>query len=366
MVGNPGFLNRVSNAGHRDLLPRIILRNQLIQTGDATMDRARIYDIIYALAAKGGREEALFGSCGQAAREAFARSLAGDSFPELWFEIPLAGKPWMDFHALVAYEDVAGARTAFAGHGGAYAEALAWFAAQGPGKVRQLALSYDTHVGNIEVPAVQLLVDGPDPAVPLAFLDVVGRPELRDSYSGFTHAMPKTWYACYTGVFPGRDAADADLWLRVECIVGDECQQAYAQDAAALREHLAAVGMGEFDDSLVSGIQELARSSFPLELQFNVGVDGAVLPVLSASVRFQPTDWTEAGRRAEIGRLAAWLQSLGLADERCGLLAQTAFAKRVQHGGESTTVSCFPAFVKLRWREGMAPDAKAYLMARIE
>ena len=256
------------------------------------MDRARIYDIIYALAAKGGREEALFGSCGPAAREAFARSLTGDAFPELWFEIPLAGKPWMDFHALVSYEDVAGARAAFAGHGGAYAEALAWFAAQGPDKVRQLALSYDTHVGNIEAPAVQLLVDGPDPAVPLAFLAAASRPDLRDAYSGFTRAMPSEWYACYTGVFPGRDAADADPWLRVECIVGDECQQAYAEDAAALREHLASVGMGEFDDSLVSGIQELARSSFPLEFQFNVGADGAALVLVAFRIGLGKTaDW---------------------------------------------------------------------------
>ena len=35
-------------------------------------------------------------------------------------------------------------------------------------------------------------------------------------------------------------------------------------------------------------------------------------------------------------------------------------------GGESIAVSRFPAFMKLRWRGGMAPDAKAYLMVRIE
>ncbi|MBQ9043368.1 MAG: hypothetical protein IJ111_11225 [Eggerthellaceae bacterium] len=328
------------------------------------MDRTRLYDILYALAAEGGREAALFGDCGPTAREAFARSLAGGGFPELWFELPLAGDPWMDFHSLTSYQDVAGTQAAFAGHDGAYADALAWFAEQEPGKVRQLALSYDTHVRDVEHPAVQLLVNGPDPSVPLAFLEAAGRPDLRDSYSGFTRSMPQEWYACYTGVFPGRDAADADPWVRVECIVGDKCQKAYAEDASTLQEHLRQIGLDSISKDAIPGIQELARSPFPLEFQFNVGPGGMALPALSASVRFQPNDWADMGRSVEIGRLAGWLQSLGLADGRCGLLPQTVFAKRVDRDGESATVSCFPAFVKLRWREGQAPDAKTYLMAR--
>lgn len=329
------------------------------------MDRARIYDIIYALVAGAGREGSLFGDCGPVAREAFSRSLAGDAFPELWFELPLAGKPWMDFHALTSYGDVAGTQAAFDGHGGAYADALAWFAGQEPGKVRQLALSYDTSEGDAERPAVQLLVDGPDPSVPLAFLEAAGRADLRGAYAGFISAMPPEWYACYTGVFPGRDAADADPWVRVECIVGDGCQQAYADSAEILREHLAGVGMTEFDADLASGVQELARSPFPLELQFNVESGGAALPVLSASILFRPGDWFDAEQRGKIGRFASWMQTRGLADGRCEALAQAAFAKRVNHSDESASISCFPAFVKLRWRDGQPPDAKAYLVARV-
>lgn len=328
------------------------------------MDRMWLYDILYALAAQNGREEALFGDCRLAARESFTRSLVGDVFPELWFEIPLAGNPWLDFHALLSYSDVAGMQPGFAGHGGAYADTFVWFAGQEPGKVRQLALSYDTSAGNIDTPAVQLLVDGPDPSVPLAFLEAAGRPELRSAYEGFVGAMPPEWYACYTGVFPGRDAV-GDPWVRIECIVGDECQRMYANDIGSLQAHLAGIGMQKVDDDLFAGVRKLAQSPFPLELQFNVAPDGTALPVLSASVRFQPDDWVNANRREQIGRLAAWLQTRGLADKRCGLLAQTAFSKHVEHAGESATISCFPAFVKLRWREGQAPDAKAYLMAQV-
>lgn len=55
-----------------------------------------IYDIIYALMAQEGREAALFGDGAPLAHEAFERSLAGAAFPELWFELPLAGDPWFD------------------------------------------------------------------------------------------------------------------------------------------------------------------------------------------------------------------------------------------------------------------------------
>ena len=332
------------------------------------MDRMRLYDITYALAAGSGREAALFGDCGPAAREAFARSLASGAFPELWFEIPLAGDPWLDFHALVSHRDMAGAQASFAGHGGAYADALSWFAGQGPGRVRQLALSYDTSSGDVEHPAVQLLVNAPDPSVPLEFLEAAGRPDLRGAYAGFIGAMPPEWYACYVGIFPGRNAAGADPWVRVECIVGDSCQRAYTQDAGTLRDHLTRIGIRDADalgTGLVAGVQALARSPFPLELQFNIGAEGKALPALSASVRFQPQDWNSDEGRVAIGRLAGWLQERGLADGRCALLPQTVFAKRAQRDSESSTITCFPAFVKLRWREGLPADAKAYLMASI-
>lgn len=330
------------------------------------MDFMTLYDILYALTAKDGREAKLFGTCAPAAREAFARSLVGEEFPELWFEIPLAGKPWLDFHALTSYKSVAGTQATFAGHGGIYADALAWFAAQEPHKVRQLALSYDTSAYDVDNPAVQLLVDGYGTAMPLAFLGAAGRPDLCTPFDTFIRRIPDGWYACYVGVFPGRDSACSNPWVRIECIVGDEWQQIYAENSATLRQHLSSVGLNHLDESAIDSIQRLARSPFPLEFQFNVGPDGKALPALSASVRFQAKDWQSCTRLGTIGRLAGWLQSCGLADERCGLLTQTAFAKRVTHGSESHLLSCFPAFVKLHWREGMPPDAKAYLLAQVE
>ena len=328
------------------------------------MNQIDLYDILYALTAIDGREAALFGTCGPAAREAFSRSLAGEAFPELWFEIPLASEPWMDFHALTHYNDVAGKQVAFSGLSGAYDSALAWFAQQPEHTVRQIALSYDTSTGNVDTPAVQLLVDRGGLAMPLGFLEAAGRPDAKESFRTFIERMPDPWYACYVGVFPSRNTNAASPWVRVECIVGDELQSAYATDAAVLREHLAGVGLDAgVIDQVVGSIQELARSPFPLELQFNVGQDGAAAPVVSASVRFQPSDWTRAERIAVMANLMTWTQAQGLADDRWKLLGNTVFSKRASHEGQEALLSCFPAFLKLRWREGKAPDAKTYLLA---
>ncbi len=327
------------------------------------MDCKKLYEIVYALAARDGREAVLFGADGPAAREAFTRSLSCDDFPEVWFELPLQGKPWLDFHSLVAYKDVAGKQPSYAGHDGFYNDGLSWFASQEPGKVRQLALSYDTSTGDVESPAVQLLVNGRDPSVSLGYLDAVGRDDLCPAYQTFVQSIPKEWYPCYTGVFPRRSTASDDPWVRIECLVGDTKQQAYEKDVSLLRKDLASIGLVDLNAELIFGTHMLACSPFPLELQFNVGPDGVAQPTLSATVRFFPADWTNEERKEQIAKLMERLQEMGLVDDRWTLLEEVAYAERVKFGEESVSISCIPAFLKLRWREAQPPDAKAYLVA---
>lgn len=321
------------------------------------IERERLYDFIYALAARDGRDAVLFGKGAPAAREAFARGLCGDTFPELWFELPLAGDAWFDVHMLFSRENMRGDES-FAGFGGAYAEALAWFTrSEG---TRQLALSFDSGSNDVLRPAVQLLLDTNNMAATRGFLTAVGHADLAGAYRSFVARMPKNWYACYSGVFPER--ADSG-WVRIECIVDETAQQAYASDLDSLRAHLAKVGISEAEKTMIAHISELARSPFPLELQFDVWRDGRTLPRLSASVRFQPHDWVEAGSLEHVERLFAKAKEWELADDRWRRLRETAFCKRAAWGAESATLWCFPAFLKVRWRKEHGLDAKTYLMA---
>ncbi|MDO4400194.1 MAG: hypothetical protein Q4D27_04515 [Coriobacteriia bacterium] len=115
--------------------------------------RLFLLEVLYALAARGGREAVLFGDDAPAAREAFSRSLIGPKFPEVWFELPLSGEPWFDLHALYESCEPPHVGSVPAASDAAVDPALLeWYAgAQG---VRQLALSWDTGSGCADEPAI--------------------------------------------------------------------------------------------------------------------------------------------------------------------------------------------------------------------
>ena len=237
------------------------------------------FQIRYALAASGGREAALFGDSFPAALEAFGKSVAGDYFPEIWFEVPLMGDPWFDLHALVSRGDVDPTVIPSLGVGEDVAAGFRWFAERDE-DVRQLALSWDTGSGNAETPAVQLLVAGEDPSVSYDFLNAVGRPDAADAYVALRNRLPRGWFACYSGTFPQRERP----LLRVECIPIEDLQQAYAEDEELLGRHLRQLGFDAFGDTLLPRCRELADTPFQIEYQLDVTPDGTQTTTLGRGV----------------------------------------------------------------------------------
>ena len=326
------------------------------------MDRIMLYNVLYALAARGGREEALFGASAPAARAAFARSLAGDEFPEIWFEIPLAGDPWFDLHVLTSRESLSPDTNIPESFASEARSTLAWFAMQ-ESIVKQLALSWDTGQGPAEHPALQLLVGTSRAQVTCDFLDAAGRPDAKGSYRTFVESLPDGWFACYAGVFPARPGHN----LRVECIPTRDLQHAYTNDPALLVRHLSQVGLAEPGGTLAARCQMMAQTPFRLEFQFDVEPDGRAGRTFGASLRFakppREGNWEGFVTSGSAGALMRKVESWGLADERWRLLEEAIFANRLSKDGESHSLYCYPAFCKLRWRDGEPLDAKAYLIA---
>ncbi|MBQ9021018.1 MAG: hypothetical protein IJ113_03235 [Eggerthellaceae bacterium] len=380
------------------------------------MNYGIIYNLIYAQAALDGREAALFGDCASRADDVFERSFVGSSFPEVWFELPLLGEPWFDLHVLTSRESLmdgaasaAGRAPQCAGTSGAaepapqcagtsgaaepaprrtgtaeaaesaprrtgtaeavepapqifYPEVFEWFATQATDG-RQLALSHDISKGLVDNPAVQLLLYHRNDDTMGGFFQAAGRPDAVGAYRAFMERKPQDWFACYAGVFPSR----ADMGLRVECIPTEEMQQAYAQDAALLEAHLNQLGISTAGTTIIPWCQSFARLPFRIEFQFNIAPDGTAEPTLGLSARFllpgdnKPEAIFKTSGAA--GQLMEQLEAWGLADDRWRLLPATAFSRCVSFQGESMRLYCFPTFVKIRWRNGEAHDAKAYLIA---
>lgn len=322
----------------------------------------RIYDILYAYVARDGRDGALFGDGFPYSRLAFEMSCPGDAFPEIWFELPLKGEPWFDFHALTGVETLDPGMEFAPERTGGYPGVFKWFAdAQG---VRQLALSWDLHKGDLSHPALQLLVR--DSTMHVPFLELAGGAGAVSSYRAFETRAPRHWLPCYTGLFPGRD----DFGVRVECIPGDGWQKRYAADAELLESDLRQTGLPFLSESIISRCHELARTPFALEFQFDVRPDGTTGETFSASVRFDNPDAPDASAPFDVGGAAGELmeqiESWGLADGRWRLLADAMVSKRVERENESMVMGCYPAFIKLRWHRGEPLDAKAYLIGLFE
>ncbi len=325
-------------------------------------DRAMLYSIIYALVALDGRAETLFGDGASLAYEAFTRSGMGKKFPELWFELPLLGRPWFDLHVLVAQGDFEPGTTFTPETSGNNPEAFAWFANQ-KNYVRQLALSWDVSSGDIEQPAVQLLLRTNSAQTTCGFLSAVGRDDATDSYRAFLKKLPPDWFACYTGVFPRRTVP----FLRIECTINRSIQDAYAKDISILEKHLRQVGLTNLDGTILPWCHVLAKSSFDLEFQFDVDPTGCASTTFSASVRFQAPIEESATKSfdpyGEAGKLMKRIEQWGLADDRWQLLSDTIVSQKVTRKGKSSSLYCYPAFIKLRWKNGEPLDAKTYLIA---
>ncbi len=336
-----------------------------------------LYQLIYALAAKNGRDRVLFGDCAPQAFEAFRHSNASSAFPELWFELPLLGDPWFDLHALTSRDALDPNACFDPSTTGGYPETFAWFARQD--NVRQLALSWDIGSRGANAPAIQLLVNSDDPMTTYGFLEAAGAPEAIEAYRTLRERLPRDWYPCYTGVFPTRRWADSPREARatddtvppmhVECIPSTKTQRAYADDITLLEEHLRLVGIEDMNETLLERCQYLARTPFALEFQLEVGTAGRLGSTFGASLRFTfPGDDTEKSYRVDgaAGDLMRQVEAWGLADERWRTLEETTFAKRLSRDDEDLRLYCFPTFIKLRWRDGEPLDAKAYLMAGIQ
>lgn len=326
------------------------------------IDHMTLYDTIYALVAGEGRGEALLGGCGPLAREAFRRSLAGDEFPIVWFEVPMRGNPRFDLHVALG-RDALRAGVEFAeGAGNGYDELLRWYEECEPGGAG-LAFAYDVSDGRIEAPAIHVNVNGKSLQDPDTFFRIAGGEDAPPLYQDFVGRLPQGWRVWYAGVHPGRPGSP----VRVDCFVEQELQEAYAAEPALLERDLRSCGFAAIGPELPQLTKLVCTSEFALELQFDVMRDGSVGPTLGLSASFPIAVASKTRPLFEQGGAAAELlgsiQGMGLADDRWRQLPGAIFTKLVKLPESTVVLYNMPTFVKVRMRDGALMDAKLYLQA---
>lgn len=324
------------------------------------LDFASVYDTLYLLAARDGRREALFGDCASLAHEAFMRSLAGDEYPTVWFELPLTGAARFDLHVALSREALRPKTRFRTGAGNGYNELLAWYADVESGG-NGLAFAYDVGKGSIDKPAVHVNINGSPLSDMGRFFELTAGVGAAERYARFASRLPEGWHIWYAGVHPGRAGAP----VRVDCFVEPTLREAYAHDLGLLDEDLRSCGFKASTRALHELAEPVLKSPFALELQFDVLGDEEVGPTLGISCglprRGALREALEEGGPFE--GLMGTLGALDLADDRWRQVPKTRYSRLVSIEGTGLLLCCAPSFVKLRMCEGEPLDAKVYLIS---
>ena len=326
------------------------------------LDRLSIYDAIYLLSAEGPVEEALYGSCAALAHTAFERSLIGDEFPIIWFEVPLTGEPRFDLHVAISRTALKSGVSFLPGAGSGYDELFRWYAEEEVGGAG-LAFAFDVSEGRIDQPAVHVNVNNAPLDDVHRFFDLAAGEGAAERFAGFVARLPRGWNVWYTGVHPGRPGAP----VRVDCFVNKECQSLYLEDLALFEADLKALGFEAMSPALFDVARLVLASPYNLELQFDVMADGSCGPTIGISAAFTMRSamhmrplFEENGAAAQ---LMEGIEGLGVADGRWRYVPRAMYSSVTSVNDERLMLYCLPTFVKVRVRNGALLDAKLYFQA---
>lgn len=324
---------------------------------------AEAFDALYVLASGNGREEALFGDSFELARPAFQRTLIGDSYPAIYLEFPLLGKPCFDF--LTVYGDVEPGSQFAPGAGFGYQNMFDWFSEidKADGAV-SCGIECDISTGETTIAGVYLQQRTQTELV-APFLDSIDEGGRTQAYFDVLSRMPKGWPPSYVGLFPGR----AGTPMRIGGYMSHDELQRCADDPSHLRNRFQQIGFSAFDAPMLERCSEFMRIAPSVDFQFDIMPNGTLGDTFGLSLSFNETYPREARACMETGygsTLMQTLQDWGLADDRWKMIAGAAFARHVgyerEDGSEGRFALCIRFnFAKVKFKGCEPQPAKFYL-----
>lgn len=324
------------------------------------------YQVLWLQLADDGRQSVLLGDRALNARMAVLPFMVGEKFPNVYFEFPLAGDPFLD--VTVLYDRVApGTRVeseAAAGTDGAFD----WYAVEKPNHAN-ISFGFELDTSNPELPRAAVHFQ-PRASIELVepFCESIGEQEKGKLYLAFAKRMPKGWDLSFFGMFRGRP----DSPLRICGYLNEDEKVACANDPGRLAAVFDEIGFKAYDATMLEQISVLlGMAPRGYDFQFDVLPDGSLTDVFAIDVQFdieQPQVVRGLFKDGPIADLFGKLQEWGIADERWKLGADIAFARALpvelddgSVGRYSLTV--FPQWAKVRWRNGVLDPAKLYCYA---
>lgn len=330
------------------------------------LTHADAFQVLLLQAGDEGRGPVLFGASQARARELLLPFLISKDFPDVYFEHPLLGEPFLDVTVLYGQlEPGVRVGSALAGEHGAMFDWYARACTDLPGV--SCGFELDTKEEQPPVAAVHFQPRGNVDLV-RPFFEAAGEPGRAELYLDLAERMPDGWSLDFFGLFRGRPKSP----LRVCGYLGREEKAVCAGDTAHLAAVFDEVGFSAYDDAMLSQISKLMEAApTALDFQFDVYPDGHLGETFAIDIRFgidQPEAVRAAFKHGSGAHVMGLLQAWGAADDRWKLGVQAAFARalpvELPDGGKARyALTLMPQWVKARWTDGVLQVSKLYHLA---
>lgn len=322
-----------------------------------------VFDALYSIAARDGREEALFGRTIELARPIYQKTLIGNGYPTAYLEFPLLGEPRFDLLSVHGYVEP-GAKFA-PGAGFGYQAMFDWFSSLGISDKVSCGIELDCGDGETERAGVYFQQRKRAELV-VPFLESVGEGARARSYEDVCARSPHGWPPSYVGLFPGRPGSP----LRIGGYMSDSVRRACANDPKELARAFDAIGFAAYDAPMLRRCAEFMGKAPSVDFQFDIMADGSLGSTFGLSLSFNETRPGGAHACMEEGygaNIMGMLEDWGLADDRWRLIADAAFARHVaferEDGSEGRFALCVLFnYAKVKFTNCEPQPAKFYLL----
>ena len=326
-----------------------------------------LFHVLLLQAADEGRGKALFGPSVKRVREALPPFMKGAGLPDVYFEFPLAGEPFLD--VTVLYGELGGDTHIDSPAAQGTDGMLAWYegARREHGDIA-CGFELDTKRAGLPLAAIHFQPRRNTHLV-RPFCETIGEQLRGELYLAQAARMPDGWPLSFFGMFRGRP----DSPLRVCGYLDPGEQAACAEDPAHVAQMLDAAGFSAYDASMLGRVSELlAATPGQADFQLDVLPDGSLGDTFAIDLRFetaQPQAVRASFANGPAARIMSMLERWGAADSRWKQGGDTAFARAIpvqlpdgSWGRQSFTL--MPQWVKARWTAGVLQPSKLYLLGK--
>ena len=341
------------------LTDEVLLTSEVVK--EPTFKEA--YEMLCAHAGKDGREEVLFGDSLSRAREYVPPYLTGLMFPEVYFEMPLSGNPFLD--VVVSYGKN---RPGFTIEAREEESRILDWVANSRKVYRDISVGFelDTHCKEFTEPAIHYeprrSLESVEP-----FCELIGEKENARLYLDMCERMQDTWPLSLFGLFRGRKNSP----LRISGYLTKEEKEAYAFNPSAVAGVFDAIGFKAYSSEMLSQVSEvIGIAPDALDFQFDVYPDYTLGDKFSLDVQIKerhPEAITDALSTGPLSEMISMWKDLGVLDERFKLVKESTMKQSfpiIKNNGlpGEYILEERPKWMKITWKDARPVLSKCYCL----